>query len=956
MNKVALLLLICLITNACSKLSGDQDWTLELVGNDLVIKSQKLEKEVVFQPHFQVYMQPENPKMALRPGNIENVSYNVVSWENPQLEEKDRLVERKRDEAQYGDGFDNRVLDAKTSFRTADVFKAAPKIEIVPYTSRREGATIYFEFKEEAGFYFSAKVSLDPADAFPVLSFELKPKVAAYFSVAYVGAPEYPLDQLDAIWQPMLWQEKRFPHQPFLTMAYRCPLPTTLSCPSGYCVGVIVNPDEYPFEPLPLAKNSRFGVAIRNEQGLAQPTVFAPVLGGQDSKMNPGDRFQFKMQLVVAQGVDTEVYESLARSVYNFKDYRNNALGPLNFALDNMMDYGMSEYSWFIDSLKGCAYSTDVPGAVKNVSSLNPLQMALLTDRQDIYEQRAYPIIEYLLSREKFLFSLDPDQKIQSPSRKMNGPAAPISELTSLYNIFGKQNEALLQLALEEFGKNKARNLDEIENGNRWQNALALYTATEDNAYLEKAVAAAKKYLISREKSMSKGFVDGHTGFFFWTGFTNDWINLLRLYEVSNEQIFLDAAQEGARHYAQFTWMSPRVPDTSFLVNKGGMAPAYWYLKSKGHIPMEASEELVPAWRLSAIGLTPESSGTCNGHRGIFMANYAPWMLRLAHYTGDQFLKDIARSAIVGRYTNFPGYHINTARTTVYEKPDYPIRPFKELSVNSFHFNHIWPHTSILLDYLVSDALYKSKGAVDFPGDFIEGYAYLQSNFYGHQAGKIYDIEEAWLWMPKHLLNSSSPQLNYLSARSSEGLVILFMNQSDEDIKTQIQLNRGVLDFPAGKPYELIMLHDNGRKEAGEMRDATFSLNVKANQLTAILIKDLQVEPSIDFSRNEKGVVWNTYYQEIDLGDTKAIMLDLTQNEKSLYSYSAEDDSKWRSFRYSYQLGDKRIQTRVDKNYPFELTIPFDTDVKQLRLKIEGTDLKGQVQQSEWYTFVAGMQ
>lgn len=134
---------------------------------------------------------------------------------------------------------------------------------------------------------------------------------------------------------------------------------------------------------------------------------------------------------------------------------------------------------------------------------------------------------------------------------------------------------------------------------------------------------------------------------------------------------------------------------------------------------MDAPREDAPAWRLSEIGLTPESSGTCTGHCAIFMANYAAWFVRLAHYTGDDFLAVIAKNAIVGRYRNFPGYHINTARTTVYEKENYPLRGHKELGVNSFHYNHIMPHVSLLYDYLVTDALYPQPGRNRFPGEFI---------------------------------------------------------------------------------------------------------------------------------------------------------------------------------------------------------------------------------------------
>ena len=50
-------------------------------------------------------------------------------------------------------------------------------------------------------------------------------------------------------------------------------------------------------------------------------------------------------------------------------------------------------------------------------------------------------------------------------------------------------------------------------------------------------------------------------------------------------------AHAAARRFAMFTWMLPVVPDEQVLVNEGGQAPVYWYLKSKGHAPMAAAEE-----------------------------------------------------------------------------------------------------------------------------------------------------------------------------------------------------------------------------------------------------------------------------------------------------------------------------------------------------------------------------
>jgi len=70
----------------------------------------------------------------------------------------------------------------------------------------------------------------------------------------------------------------------------------------------------------------------------------------------------------------------------------------------------------------------------------------------------------------------------------------------------------------------------------------------------------------------------------------------------------------------------------------------------------------------------------------------------------------LQRDAVIGRYRSFPGYHINTERTTAYENVDFPFHKHMDQSVNSFHYNHILPMASMLLDYLVSDCIYPQQG------------------------------------------------------------------------------------------------------------------------------------------------------------------------------------------------------------------------------------------------------
>jgi|GEM_PF-508916 len=880
-----------------------------------------------FLPHFTVLYSPKDPDLAMRPAGIPQVNYNVATWKTYPGNVSDLPI-TKKNAATAGDGFDDSILEAKSSGRTVSLQHAAAEvIQVNAISSERRGDTLFYSFPNGDFFSLEAYVLVDEKP-YPKLRFDFQAKREGWYAIGYTGAPAKALDEVKEIWQPLIWQEQRFPDKSYLTLAFRCPIPSALVQVDDLTIGVLASPEEFSFDPLPTMQNSRFGVAVRNDEGNAQPQLWAPVFGGKGSAMKSGDRFTFTCLLPAIEKSLTYAYECIARETFGFHAFRKNEISSLNQVIDRMTDYALSHYAWFIDSLKGCAYSTDVPGAVKNVSSLNPLNIATVKDNSRMFEERAYPTMEYMLSREKFLFSLDKEQKIQNPSRKLAGPVAPISELAALYTVFGKSNPFFLSLAEQEFGKSRIRNLDVAESSDNWINAMYLYRVSGNERYLKIATEGADQYIQERVDKKQRDFDDPFAGgYFFWPAYTNRWIELLELYEMTQNKRYLKAAHDGARHYAQFCWMSPAIPDEMITVNKGGKAPMYWYLKSKGHKQMYFPEETVPAWRLSEIGLTAESSGTSSGHRAIFMANYAPWMLRLGYYSNDMFLQELAKNAIVGRYRNFPGYHINTARTTAYEKADYPLRSHEELSVNSFHYNHIMPMISMLLDYLVTDAYVKSNGQIDFPSEYIEGYAYLQSKMYGQHPGKFEDESGVQLWMPAGLLEIDQVELNYLAARKGDKLFLAFMNQSDRAVEGQVNVNE-------------VLVH-------GLMDDQrSFRITVPPAGIKTVVLEGVDIRPIIQDKLTSTAEAHGKDYLEIPTGHAKAMLFRLGDYGKRAYIYLSDDDSLLKEVRLTYKDVAGETMSIVDKSYPYEFTVPLSKTQDNLQFTLTLTDHLGKITDS----------
>lgn len=930
-KKAHFFFVLSVMTAIASIACGQQRVTWD--GKNVVITSAG--KSYSFQSRLTILYRNDNPELAMNYSGVPDNSggYSVPTWKRFVGKTAD-LPEAIANQNMRGDGFEDKIPAA--TGRTASPYNASLVISVQPTSSRQQGDTVFLSFSPQEIGLISAYIVLQ--SPYPLLHFQFKAGKAGWYSIGYSGAPEYTANELTEFWQPLIWQEKRFPNKSYITPSFLAPLPTTLLYDGSNSIGVVAAPSQYPFAPMPLLSNSPFGIMLRNIVGKAQPQIFAPMLGGANSDMEPGKIFNFSCYLLVEPKDITHTYEGVARSLYGFKDYRHNDISSLNNAFDRITKYALSPVTW-IDSLKGCSYATDLPGSVKNVSSLNPLEIALVTDDKNYFEKRALPIMEFMLSREKFLFSMDSTAKTQTPSRKMDGPIAPLSELAALYDIYHKDMKFLSGFAKKAFHEDKVRNMDALEIGYTWWNAMYLYKATGEASYLKIAKKGADAYIRDRVEKRANSFnnprINGN--YFFWTSFTSRWIDLLQMYELTHDQKYLRAAHDGARHYTMFTWMSPAIPDSNILVNPGGKVKSRY----GGRSPMHYPEEWAPAWRLSAMGLTTESAPTSSSHRAIFMANFAPWMLRVGYYTKDTFLMQTAKAAVIGRYRNFPGYTINTVRTTAYEKVDYPYHKYNELTLNSFHFNHVMPMASILLDYLVSDVFVRSKGAISFPGEFIEGYAYLKSNLYGSKPGKWYNEDSVQLWMPAGLLQIDNVELNYITARKGDKLFIAFTNQSAHTVTANVSWNRKLIkqETPIAK---LSYWQDNHFYRDQDLPDfsRSFPVKVSPDGITVVEVTGIKMKVLFQQDILQPGKPWKDDYRELSFGHARAMIFNLGGLGKRAYIYLKDDDNIFRNVSLTYRNKDGKEKTITDRYYPYEFTIPLDASQTEFNFHLSGESVK----------------
>jgi hypothetical protein len=289
---------------------------------------------------------------------------------------------------------------------------------------------------------------------------------------------------------------------------------------------------------------------------------------------------------------------------------------------------------------------------------------------------------------------------------------------------------------------------------------------------------------------------------------------------------------------------------------------------------------------------------------------------------------------------------MNTARTTVYEKPEFAQRPMSQLnSTTSLHYNHIWPHAAMLLDYLVADAEYRGRGAIRFPSCYVEGYAYVQERTYGKAPGSFYGDKGVWLWMPKGLVTFDNPEINYIAGRSDGTLYLALMNQSPEPVSTTLHLDEKLLSGEPAKPCTARIWRDNKAASTAAITPASFKVDIAPQGITALAISGLTPKPTFQTRIVGDSPAWKKDFTTLDLGGTRAMVLNLGPELRSAYVYLQANGRQVKEATLSYSTGGEWKQM-TDRAFPFEFTVPLGPEAKQLAFKVEAVTLAGEKQVS----------
>ena len=769
--------------------------------------------------------------------------------------------------------------------------------------------------------------------------------------------------------------------------------------------------------------NIDFVMNTTGNNGGILPAVFAPKMASVDSSFKAGQTYTFSyrpLSTVSTSGENRgwyDCYEHVAKDLRGIYDYRDNYFSSMTDAAFNILRFLKNdELSGWDDNMIG-HYNIEDSHWVTNSNQLVYLQSYMLTEDKDLLMERALPVLATLLTRGSS--HIHSRFSIRSMSE---GPIVKDLDVATVEaGNTGYEGAYLMTRGQNPIFRTIAKNrlmLTNVESaGTSARSITDVYWyehANSANEYTE-TIKYADKYLNDRSFISATNHIDEES--FINISYTPHFQSQFDAYEITGDTKYLEGAVEAARRFLPSLRITD-IPaskddevllDQDFLVgfdkvhrssawstdyfryrrgakmldlNTTNFANGAFYRDyqvkgyADGTMTVRDFTDTVPEWVISRSGLGVEQFSTCLEGRNIMMSTWAGDVLRLGYLSGDQLMMDLARSSLVGRFANYPGYYMDSYRY-ISGFENYPIDAFDSTSL---YFHHAPVFLSAVQDYLFSNAYVKSDGNVDFPNVRDLGYAWFNNRIYGHEPGFIYGEKEMWPWLCEGTITVSSKQIDWIGGRK-EGrgaFVLTNAGDNDENVNSDLGIENGSIATLYDKQGNKTMIAVNNNKvqlqipAKGIMTVAVSGSNIHAPEYSRVKFDETATETlgnsafGVMYEGNtySAGTVNGRYVYSPDTGyDVKAYALAIDPESymgyifvggrsTELYNYINEDGNAAvgggdgekgivkTTLKWHYD-GENNVTTVTDDKFPYEFFIPVYDRSKKIVFTVE-TEFKNE--------------
>jgi len=789
------------------------------------------------------------------------------------------------------------------ALETTRPFTVGHPVAMKPTRAMIESGHARWEYEATSEFSLTADVSLPAGEGDPAVSVTLTPKRAAFFSVAFTGAPDAPLSESLAV--PQECDARGHKQFGFVMSEADLHLPRAHVASAAGNVALVAAPSECRFR-LPTISDSRFGFMLASEAARLKPVLFAPLLGGPESKMNIGEPWRFTFVCVARAGDWKDTYAHIARDIHGFRDQRDNSgPGSLNATLERVMDFladrrGGNHALWDAQQ-KYYDYFTDKTGVFKPFSPLYGLSVGIVTDDEDFFRRRARPAVEYALSRKTSVFAPydNADNKqANSAGRAVGAPYLGHEQLVSLDALFQSRSPVLQALAEQKASKAPLRESPQTE----------------------------------------EGFFD-----------------LLDRASATRDPLDIAAAREAAYDNAAKLSLYPAPPDAMVTVDRDGKVPVHFHSFGRHRNqwgfpppqPLQVAEQTVPAWRIARLclpGIAYPIEYWMNTHGA---------MMRTAGLAHDEFLRDIARWGMVGRFGNYPGDN-RSQDSLVPELPDAVDRMPWDWNFATVNPGHAWDFAGAVLDFIVSDAFERSRGAIDFPALSAAG-SNFRVRIYGGKPGRFYDAEGVHLWLPRGLVTSDNPQLDWVAAHDDGHLYLALWNQSSHEQTAHVALDPAWVQCDANG--EARVWRDNAPGAPLRLVDNKLTVTLSPKGIVALAVP-AAVKPRLQARLYDAAnpALDARSFANVDttFGPVHAMLLRAGRGLTSAFVYAEALPEKVIGARLIWRQGAGDWQTITDLIYPYEFSPELRDDGGDFICAFEIEDAQQKIHRSPVITLSLG--